>query len=56
MDRSSIGRLVLMAALAFLLFQFGPKLFGGGETHGSTAPEREPLGAEQHAARTRANV
>src|SRR6187549_1658332 len=31
MDRSSIGRLVLMAALAFLLFQFGPKLFGGGK-------------------------
>jgi len=32
MDRSSIGRLVLMAALAFLLFQFGPKLFGGGKS------------------------
>ena len=31
MDRSSIGRLLLMAALAFLLFQFGPKLFGGGK-------------------------
>ena len=31
MDRSSIGRLVLMAALAFLVFQFGPKLFGGGK-------------------------
>lgn len=32
MDRSSIGRLLLMAALAFLVFQFGPKLFGGGKT------------------------
>ncbi len=31
MDRSSIGRLLVMAALAFLLFQFGPKLFGGGK-------------------------
>jgi YidC/Oxa1 family membrane protein insertase len=31
MDRSSIGRLLLMAAAAFLLFQFGPKLFGGGK-------------------------
>src|SRR4051812_40388041 len=38
MDRSSIGRLVLMAALAFLLFQFGPKLFGGGKS------EVQPLG------------
>jgi YidC/Oxa1 family membrane protein insertase len=32
MDRSSISRLLLMAALAFLLFQFGPKLFGGGKS------------------------
>jgi YidC/Oxa1 family membrane protein insertase len=32
MDRSSIGRLLVMAALAFLLFQFGPKLFGGGKS------------------------
>ena len=32
MDRSSIGRLLVMAALAFVLFQFGPKLFGGGKT------------------------
>ncbi|HEY5372976.1 MAG TPA: membrane protein insertase YidC [Polyangiaceae bacterium] len=31
MDRSSIGRLLVMAALAFLLFQFGPKFFGGGK-------------------------
>src|SRR6478752_7400460 len=37
MDRSSIGRLLLMAALAFLLFQFGPKLFGGGK------PSLQPL-------------
>ncbi|HYQ04180.1 MAG TPA: membrane protein insertase YidC [Polyangiaceae bacterium] len=37
MDRSSIGRLLLMAALAFLLFQFGPKLFGGGK------PTLQPL-------------
>jgi YidC/Oxa1 family membrane protein insertase len=37
MDRSSIGRLVLMAALAFALFQFGPKLFGGG------TPTAQPL-------------
>src|SRR5450755_3249597 len=32
MDRSSIGRLLVMAALAFALFQFGPKLFGGGKS------------------------
>lgn len=32
MDRSSIGRLLLMAALAFLAITFGPKLFGGGST------------------------
>ena len=32
MDRSSIGRLLVMAALAFLFFQFGPKLFGGGKS------------------------
>ena len=31
MDRSSIGRLVLMAVLALLFFQFGPKLLGGGK-------------------------
>lgn len=37
MDRSSIGRLLLMAAAAFLLFQFGPKLFGGGK------PTLQPL-------------
>ncbi|HKO49581.1 MAG TPA: membrane protein insertase YidC [Polyangiaceae bacterium] len=37
MDRSSIGRLALMAALAFLVFQFGPKLFGGG------TPTAQPL-------------
>ncbi|HTA88029.1 MAG TPA: membrane protein insertase YidC [Polyangiaceae bacterium] len=32
MDRSSIGRLLVMAALAFALFQLGPKLFGGGKS------------------------
>jgi len=40
MDRSSIGRLLVMAALAFLLFQFGPKLFGGGGKSASTQPLR----------------
>jgi len=32
MDRSSITRLLVMAACAFLLFQFGGKLFGGGKS------------------------
>ena len=49
MDRSSIGRLVLMAALAFLLFQFGPKLFGGGK------PEVQPLGGVESQAILAAN-
>jgi YidC/Oxa1 family membrane protein insertase len=40
MDRSSIGRLLVMAALAFLLFQFGPKLFGGGSKSGVSQPLR----------------
>jgi YidC/Oxa1 family membrane protein insertase len=31
MDRSSIGRLLLLAAAVFLFVQFGPKLFGGGK-------------------------
>lgn len=31
MDRSSIGRLFLMAALAILLYSFGGKFFGGGK-------------------------
>ncbi len=45
MDRSSISRLLLMAALAFLLFQFGPKWFGGGGSKG----DMQPLGKEsQH--------
>ena len=45
-----------MAALAFLLFQFGPKLFGGGKPHGSTAEERKPARAERDAACARADV
>ncbi|MEO7034273.1 MAG: membrane protein insertase YidC, partial [Polyangiaceae bacterium] len=41
MDRSSIGRMLVMAAVAFLLFQFGPKFFGGGKS-----AEQQPLGVE----------
>ena len=52
MDRSSIGRLLLMAALAFVLFQFGPKLFGGGKStlQPLRVENRQVLGATPRAA------
>jgi YidC/Oxa1 family membrane protein insertase len=42
MDRGNIGRLLLLAAVAFLFMQFGPKLFGGGSSaHQPLLPENE---------------
>ncbi|MFZ5893084.1 MAG: membrane protein insertase YidC [Myxococcota bacterium] len=42
MDRGNLGRLLLVLAAVFLFMQFGPKLFGGGNTKNQPLlPENE---------------